>query len=116
MHLQSDIAGGEPAPVRALHGSGAALSGLDLADGRMVDVDALYLSPRFHLNSEIGQQLGCETEASPLGPIIRTDLTKLTTVPQVYAAGDITRAAHNVTWASADGVMAGMAVHRALVF
>jgi thioredoxin reductase len=106
----------EPAPISALQGRGVSLSALDLADGRTADVDALYLSPRFHLNSEIGQQLGCETDESPLGRIIRTDGTKLTTVPQVYAAGDITRAAHNVTWASADGVMAGMAVHRALVF
>jgi thioredoxin reductase len=40
----------------------------------------------------------------------------MTTVTGVYAAGDITRSAHNVTWASADGVMAGMAVHRSLVF
>jgi thioredoxin reductase len=50
------------------------------------------------------------------GSIIRTDDTKMTTVSGVYAAGDITRSAHNVTWASADGVTAGMAVHRSLVF
>jgi thioredoxin reductase len=50
------------------------------------------------------------------GSVIRTDGDKLTTVAGVYAAGDITRSAHNVTWASADGVTAGMAVHRSLVF
>jgi thioredoxin reductase len=36
-------------------------------------------------------------------------------VPGVYAAGDITRDAHNATWASADGVTAGTAVHRSLI-
>lgn len=40
----------------------------------------------------------------------------MTTVSGVYAAGDITRGAHNVTWASADGVTAGLAVHRSLIF
>jgi thioredoxin reductase len=40
----------------------------------------------------------------------------MTTVSRVYAAGDITRSAPHVTWASADGVTAGMAVPRALVF
>jgi thioredoxin reductase len=106
----------EPAPVRALHGDGARLSAIELIDGRTLGVDALYLGPRTRLNSEIAQQLGCELDEGPLGSIIRTDGTKMTTVSGVYAAGDITRSAHNVTWASADGVTAGMAVHRSLVF
>lgn len=106
----------EPAPVGALHGESARLSAIELADGRMSGADALFLGPRNHLNSEIAQQLGCEMDEAPFGRIIRTDSQKLTTVPGVYAAGDITRGAHNVTWASADGVTAGMAVHRSLIF
>ncbi|HXT34188.1 MAG TPA: NAD(P)/FAD-dependent oxidoreductase [Chloroflexota bacterium] len=106
----------EPAPVKALHGEGVVLSTIELGDGRMMGVDALFLGPRTRLNSEIGRQLGCEMDEGPFGPIIRTDTAKMTTVPGVFAAGDITRGAHNVTWASADGVMAGMAVHRSLVF
>jgi thioredoxin reductase len=105
----------EPAPVRALHGEGAQLAAIELGDGRTAGVDALYLGPRTHLNSEIAQQLGCELDEGVFGSIIRTDDTKMTTVSGVYAAGDITRSAHNVTWASADGVTAGMAVHRSLV-
>lgn len=106
----------EPAPVIALHGDGAQLSALELDDGRTVDLDALYIGPRTRLNSEIARQLGCELDEGPLGDIIRTDETKMTTVPGVFAAGDITRSAHNLTWASADGVTAGLAVHRSLVF
>ena len=106
----------EPSPVRALHGEGAQLSAIELIDGRTPGVDALYLGPRTCLNSEIAQQLGCELEEGVFGSIIRTDDAKMTTVPGVYATGDITRSVHNVTWASADGVTAGMAVHRSLVF
>jgi thioredoxin reductase len=106
----------EPAPVRALQGEGAHLSAIELTDGRTSGVDALYLGPRTRLNSEIAQQLDCELDEGPFGHIIRTDDAKMTTVSGVYAAGDITRGAHNVTWASADGVTAGMAVHRSLIF
>lgn len=106
----------EPAPVKALHGDSADLCAIELSDGRMSGVDALYLGPRTCLNSDIARQIGCELDEGPFGSIIRTDGTQMTTVPGVYAAGDITRAAHNVTWASADGVTAGMAVHRSLVF
>jgi thioredoxin reductase len=39
-----------------------------------------------------------------------------TTVQHVYAAGDIARPAGNLTFAIADGVMAGVATHRSLAF
>ena len=106
----------EPAGVAALQGDGAQLSAIDLTDGRTSGIDVLYLGPRTRLNSDIAQRLGCELDEGRFGSIIRTDGAKMTTVSGVYAAGDITRDAHNVTWASADGVTAGMAVHRSLVF
>jgi thioredoxin reductase len=106
----------EPAAVRALHGDGAHLSAIELADGRRSAVDALYLGPRTRLNSDIARQLGCEMEEGTWGSLIQTDSQRMTTVPGVFAAGDITRSAHNVTWASADGVTAGVALHRSLVF
>jgi len=105
----------EPAAVRALQGEGARLSAIELTDGRTSAVDALYLGPRTRLNSDIAQRLGCELDEGRFGSIIRTDDAKMTTVPGVYAAVDITRDVHNVTWASADGVTAGMAVHRSLI-
>lgn len=106
----------EPAPVRALHGDGSRLSSIELADGRTSAVDALYLGPATRLNSDVAQQLGCELEDGTFGDVIRTDAIRMTTVPGVYAAGDIARASHNVTWACADGVTAGLAAHRSLVF
>lgn len=106
----------EPAPVVALRGEGMGLSALELADGRMAAVDALYTGSRTHLNSGIAHDLGCAMEEGHSGPFIRTDDQRMTTVPGVFAAGDITRAAHTVTWASADGVTAGTALHRSLVF
>jgi thioredoxin reductase len=105
----------EPAPVRALHGEGTRLSSIELADGRMSAVDALYLSTRTRLNSDIAQQLGCELEEGPFGSVIKTDAAKRTTVSGVYAAGDIARPTHNITWACADGVTAAIDLHHSLV-
>jgi thioredoxin reductase len=106
----------EPAAVSALLGDGTRLSAVELDGGRTSSLDALYLGPRTRLNSDIAQQLGCELAEGRFGSVIRTDDARMTTAPGVYAAGDITRDAHNVTWASADGVTAGTAVHRSLVF
>lgn len=106
----------EPAPVTALHGQDDRLSAIELDDGRTVGVDALYLGPRNRLNNEIAERLGCKTDEAPFGRIIRTDDQMATTVPGVHAAGDITRGNHSVTWACSDGVTAGVAVHRSLVF
>ena len=106
----------EPAAVAGLEGEGADLSHLRLADGRLCGIEALYVSPATRLNSPLAEQLGCALDDGPFGPIIRTDADRMTTVPGVYAAGDIARAPHSVSWAAADGVTAGTAAHRSLVF
>lgn len=106
----------EPAAVTALHGDLPHLSGIELANGRIDPLDALYVGPRTRFNSDIAQKLGCAVDEHAAGAFIRTDSLKETTVPGVYAAGDIARGAHSVAWACGDGVMAGVATHRSLVF
>lgn len=106
----------EAATVAAVDGDGERIAAALLADGRRIALDALYLGPPTRLNSDLAEQLGCEVIDGPFGKIVRTDGSKMTTVPGVFAAGDITRAAHNVSWAVSDGVTAGMSAHRSLVF
>lgn len=106
----------ERARVQEFIGAGRDLSGAALADGRTVALNALYVVPTTHLNSDIAQQLGCEVIQSPAGPMVRSDEMRQTTIAGVFAAGDIVRGAPNVTWAVSDGVMAGTAAHRSLVF
>ena len=60
-------------------------------------------------------QLGCAFEQGPLGPFIRTDEMRQTSVPNVFAAGDAALVFSNGTMASASGVMAGVSVHRSLI-
>lgn len=89
---------------------------IHLVDGNIIPVKALYLASRTRMASPLAEQIGCAFDDGPFGPIIRTDAAKLTSVPGVYAAGDAARAPHNATWASADGVTAGVSLHQALVF
>lgn len=107
----------EPRRVVALVGEGNALAGVQLAGPGGVEVvglDALFTASRTRMASAIAERLGCEFDEGPFGPVIRTDARKATTIPGVYAAGDAARAAHNATWASADGVTAGYAAHQSL--
>ncbi len=114
--LEARGIGIEPAPVTGLLGKAPNLTGLQLADGRIVEIEALYIAPETRMNSLIADQLGCAMYDGPFGAVVQTDEWKLTTIPGVFAAGDIARAPHNATWASADGVTAGTALHRSLVF
>jgi thioredoxin reductase len=106
----------ERSPIEELHGPGGDLSAIKLLGGRIQSLDALFVSPRYRLNSEVAEKIGCTIEAGPLGRVVATDEFKSTNVDGVFAAGDISRMAHNVTFAYADGVMAAMAIHRSLVW
>jgi thioredoxin reductase len=87
-----------------------------LADGRSVDFDGLFTASRTEPAGTLAQDLDCEFEHGPLGRFVKTDAMKETTVPGVFACGDVARAAGNVAIAVGDGAMAGAAVHRSLVF
>lgn len=102
--------------VECLIGEGTGLSAIRLRNGVERPIDALFVGPRNRFNSDIAERLGCAIEDGPLGSVVTVDDVKATNVPGVYAAGDITRMGHTVTFACADGVMAALAIHRSLVF
>ena len=106
----------EPARVIGVVGEGRNLSAVQLDGGREHPLDALYIGPTYRFGSDLAERLGCGITAGPLGPILTVDEMKATDVPHVYAAGDITRMGHAVTFACADGVMAALAIHRSFVF
>jgi thioredoxin reductase len=105
----------EERPVRALLGDAPRLDGIRLDDGVVVPLDALFTASRVRMASPLAGQLGCAFDDGPLGPLVRTNERRETTVPGVYAAGDAARQPHNATLASADGVLAGIGAHQSLV-
>lgn len=103
----------EREPVVEICGRNAAVK---LRDGRVVELAGLFVAPKITLSSPLAEQLGCELIESPLGPYIKTDEFKATSVVGVFACGDAARAAGNITFAISDGALAGLAAHRSLIF
>jgi thioredoxin reductase/SAM-dependent methyltransferase len=89
---------------------------VQLQDGRSIALAGLFLATRANPTSPLAAQLGCAFADGPHGPYIQTDEAKETSVADVFACGDAARMAGNVTFAMADGAMAGMGAHRSLIF
>lgn len=106
----------ERAPVVELLGAVPELDGALLDDGRVIALSAVFVQPKAHLVGSLAAQLGCESDDTPMGQVIRIDDRKQTTVKGVYAAGDAASPMWNATLAAAAGLGAGVCAHQSLVF
>jgi len=104
----------EDAPVAALEGEAPAIDAVRLSTGKRIEISALFI-PVSARPGPLAASLGCELIDTPAGAIVRVDDLKRTTVPGVYAAGDTARGMHSIAFAAADGMMAGVALHKDLV-
>ena len=98
--------------VRA-DGTGGLLS---FNQGAEMHVAAVFVASDTSFASPIGTDLGCQTAPGFTGPYLRVGPQGQTTIPGVFAAGDITRPAAIVTAALADGVLAGISAHQSLIW
>ncbi|WP_369935792.1 NAD(P)/FAD-dependent oxidoreductase [Xanthomonas tesorieronis] len=99
----------------ALEGEGTAIDAMRVDDGARVEIQALFLSAPTRMASPLAERLGCRFDEGPLSPYLSVDEKKLTSLPRVYAAGDAARMHGNATLASADGMLAGIGLHHALI-
>ncbi|PHV39113.1 thioredoxin reductase [Janthinobacterium sp. BJB304] len=87
-----------------------------MADGSRHAMAGLFVATRTRLASSLAVTLGCALEEGAMGPFVRTDEQKASSVPGVFCCGDAGRMAGSVAFAVADGAMAGVAAHRSLMF
>lgn len=87
-----------------------------LADGRRLPFAGLFTAPRNAPSTTIAENLGCDLMDTPMGTQLQTDDSKETTVPGVFACGDVARMPHSVSLAVGDGAWAGAQLHRSLVW
>lgn len=87
-----------------------------LTDGRVLSFAGLFTAPTNAPASPVPEAFGCAIAHSPFGTMIETDQGKQTSVPVVYACGDVARVPHSLSLAVADGAWAGAQVHAGLVF
>lgn len=79
-------------------------------------MDGLFVATRTRIARPLPSMLGCEMRDGPQGPFVATNATKATSVPGVFACGDIASPMACVAIAVGHGAMAGAAVHRSLIF
>jgi len=95
----------------SLDGERNALQGVTLAGGTCVPCQLAFFSVAHHPVNDLAQQLGCELE--DVG-CVKVDDNAESSVPGVYAAGDLTAGMQLVPVAAAKGATAGVACARTL--
>jgi thioredoxin reductase len=100
--------------AQVLHEAGV-IHAVELADGRAVPMQALYLHGHFEPAAPLADHLGCAMTESPTGRFVTVDMFQRTSVPGVFAAGDLTRAFASAPAAAASGNLAGAACNQDLL-
>ncbi len=99
-------------PVARLEGTAGRLERIVFASGQSVTRSALFLVMEQRQQCDLAALLGCRfTEKGA----VDTGSCEATNVPGLYVAGDASKEAQFVVVAAAEGVEAGMAIHKALL-
>jgi thioredoxin reductase len=95
--------------------NGDRLMGVQLADGSVVARSAVFVTPQFVANHTIIAALGAETESTALGTWVKADSGGRTSVPGVWAVGNVADVAAFVVEAAAAGARTAAAINADLV-
>lgn len=102
----------EARPIVRVVGDGSSVSALHLADGSEVPIGALFLAQLPAPNNALAVQLGCAVDDN--GHVV-TDALRCTTVPGVWAVGDVASARANMAMGIADGTLAALGCNMGLL-
>ena len=115
-HLISRGVSIEESPVTHVVGDGEHIQHVLLADSRTIPIKGLYVAPRVIVASPLIGMLNLETVETPMGTMVTVNDLKESSVKGVFVAGDLSNAMQSGTLAIASGTMAGLGVHRSLIF
>ena len=106
--------------VEQIEADASGLTGVRLADGRCVTLDAVVVAPRMTARAELLAPLGLKPAEVRLGEHvmgtrIETDATGATAVPGVWVAGNTADVQAQVMTAAAAGLAAGAAINLDLI-
>jgi thioredoxin reductase len=82
-------------------------------DGEALECDALFFNLGTSLASHLHEMLGCRLDAEC--GLVWVDDEQQTSVPGVYAAGDLTPNSQLAVVAAAEGAMAAIHIHKSLI-
>lgn len=98
-------------PAARMCGRRGALTGVELADGRIVAAELLFFSVDHAPRVGLARRLGCRVDEEGY---VEVDADGRTTTDGVYAAGDVVPGLQLVQVAAAQGTTAGIAAARSL--
>jgi thioredoxin reductase len=98
--------------VKRMVNTNGRLTALELEDGMQLDCERLFFAIGHYPADDLAQRLGCERNDE--GCVV-VDEKWETTVPNVYAAGDITPGTQIALAAAAGGARAAVAIHHSLL-
>lgn len=89
---------------------------VELRDSRVLPFAGLFTATRTVPASPLAEAAGCALTETPMDRQIMTGETKETSIPGIFACGNVARAPHSVSLAVGDGAWAGAQLHRSLVW
>ncbi|WP_313196359.1 NAD(P)/FAD-dependent oxidoreductase [Shinella zoogloeoides] len=105
-----------PGRVTAISDGPDGMLAVETGPGIPTLVKALFVMPEARVRSAIPAERGLKLKETPVGSILDTDDTGQTSLPGLYAAGDIALGAANISLASANGVKTGVFLHHSLIW
>jgi thioredoxin reductase len=100
----------EPSSIARITGTAS----LELSDGRTLEFTGIAVASSISI-SDLPSKLGCEMTDETPDHFVKVDEMQATSLPGVFACGDMARSSHNIPFAVADGSMAGTAAHGELI-
>jgi thioredoxin reductase len=100
------------APIECVKSKDGEIRCVDLVGGMSLDCERLYFAIGQYPADDLGAQLECKRDE--MGRLV-IDERNRTSVPNVFAAGDITPGPQVAVVAAASGAIAAMAIHASLV-
>ncbi len=111
--LDRFVSGGSDVVRTAVHqivtGHDGRIAGVELVDGTTIDADAVVVTTRFRARADVFADLGLSTtpHMTGMGDTVEIDVTGETSVPGLYAAGNLTDPSMQVLHAAAHGSRVG---------
>lgn len=103
----------ETGPIQEVVGDNGTLDRVRFADDRSLSLGALFFHWGSEPASDLARVIGCTTAARGHLDVDASSLE--TSVPGIYAAGDIVGYPHLAISAAAEGVRAALSIHRSLL-
>jgi thioredoxin reductase len=100
------------APIARVSYQGNTIDCLELENGSKLETDKIFFTIGQYPADDIGAQLGCDRDD---GGHVLVDDQMQTSVPNVFAAGDIVPGPQLAIVAASQGAIAALAIHKSLV-